>query len=65
MKWNRWLYAGILWERESKGFYVNVLTFTFDIGYGKFGEAKSSFEIYLKHIPKNAIYAGKYEGHGI
>jgi hypothetical protein len=49
---NRWLGGGIVWERQGKGVFINLLTWTVDVSYGHFGHHDATFECAVRHIPK-------------
>jgi len=50
---NRWCAAGLVWEREQKGAWINLLTFTLDLSYGKFGAPMAGWELTFRHMRKS------------
>lgn len=59
---NRWCSAGLVWEPDQKGGYINLLTFTFDVGYGKFGAATATWDFTCKRMrkePSRALATGQ------
>jgi hypothetical protein len=52
---NRWCSAGLIWDRDQKGGYINLLTFTLDVGYGKFGASKATWDFTCKRMRKDPL----------
>jgi hypothetical protein len=49
---NRWCSAGLIWQHDQKGVWINLLTVTLDISNGKFGGTSATWEATVKRMRK-------------
>lgn len=49
---NRWCAAGLVWQPGQKGAWINLGTWTLDVGYGRFGAATATWDCTFKRLRK-------------